>query len=354
LKIALTADLHLTTLARNPERFLALERMLKQCQETKIKLLIIAGDLFDQSLSNYAEFERLYKTHRPADLKTIIIPGNHDQRLSSASLVGEGLIIHTRPVLLPLNKDWKMLLVPYQPDKTMGETIAPFAADLETSRWILISHGDWSPGLKTRDPYETGVYMPLARSDLDRYQPDLVLLGHIHLPFDDAIVHYPGSPCPINISETGLRRFLILDTERGELIPQIIDSPLLYFDEKFVCLPEDTGLDLLQKEMRERITGWDLPPGWEKRVQVRLEIAGFAPDRDELIRLTRQTFKPFSFFKQGEPILDHLYHIPDPDRAEITKQFRIWLESQEWPADPLSPSRECVLEEALKLVYGVG
>ena len=49
MKIAFTADCHLTTQAKNPERFQALSNIFKQCKDNDIQLLVIAGDLFDKA-----------------------------------------------------------------------------------------------------------------------------------------------------------------------------------------------------------------------------------------------------------------------------------------------------------------
>ena len=353
MKIAFTADNHLTTQSRNPERFQALANILQQCGENQVKLLIIAGDLFDQSMPNYAEFETLYKKHRPPGLTTAIIPGNHDEGLNQESITGDGLIIHNEPQLLPLNKNWKILFVPYQKGQTMGSVIAPFAAELTGQRWILVGHGDWSPGLKIPDPYEPGVYMPLTRSDLVLYKPELVFLGHIHLPFDGEKVHYPGSPCPLNISETGLRYFLLLDLKQGKITPVTADSPQLFFDERFVTLSRENELEYLENQMKERIDSWELPAGWEKRVQVRVEVAGFATDREAAKKIVREVFSPFNFSEDGEPDLKKLYHRPDPDREQIALDVQDWIKELEWAESTSAPTKTEILEEALKVIYGV-
>ena len=62
MRIAITADCHLTTRVKHPERYQALSDIFKQCKEKKVQLLIIAGDLFDSTMANYAEFEELYKS----------------------------------------------------------------------------------------------------------------------------------------------------------------------------------------------------------------------------------------------------------------------------------------------------
>jgi DNA repair exonuclease SbcCD nuclease subunit len=353
LKIAITADNHLTTQSRNPERFQSLANILKQCGETQVQLLIIAGDLFDQSMPNYAEFEALYKKYRPPGLTTAIIPGNHDEDLNQNNITADGLIVHNEPQLLPLNNTWNILFVPYQKGQTMGSVIAPFLAELTGQRWILIGHGDWSPGIRTPDTYEPGVYMPLTRPDLALYKPGLVFLGHIHLPFDGEKVHYPGSPCPLNVSETGLRRFLLLDLDQGKITPKLVDSSLLFFNERFIMLSRENELKLLKKQMKDRIKSWELPAGWEKRVQVQVEIAGFAAGRDSVKKLVKEIFSPFSFTDNGEPDLKNLYHKPDPDREQIALEIQDWIKELEWTESSSAPSKTEILEEALKVIYGV-
>jgi DNA repair exonuclease SbcCD nuclease subunit len=353
LKIAFTADNHLTTQSRNPERFQSLANILEQCGENQVKLLVIAGDLFDQSMPNYAEFEALYKKHRPPDLTTAIIPGNHDENLNQENIAADGLIIHDKPQLLPLNKTWKILFVPYQKGQTMGSVIASFAAELTGQRWILIGHGDWSPGVRTPDAYEPGVYMPLTRSDLSLYKPELVFLGHIHLPFDGEKVRYPGSPCPLNVTETGLRRFLLLDIKQGKITSKFVDSPLLFFDERFVMLSQKNELEFLENQMKDRIESWKLPTGWEKRVHVKVEVAGFASDREAVKKIVKQVFSPFSFSEDGEPDLKKLYHKPDPYREQIALYIQDWIEELDWTESASTPSKTEILEEALKVIYGV-
>ena len=353
MKIALTADNHLTTQARNPERFQALVNILKQCGDTQVKLLIIAGDLFDQSMPNFAEFEALYSKHRPPDLTTAIIPGNHDQDLTQEKIAADGLIIHHKPQLLPLNNSWKILFVPYQKSQTMGGIIARFADELKGQRWILIGHGDWSPGIQTPEPYEPGVYMPLTRSDLALYKPEMVFLGHIHRPSDGEKVHYPGSPCPLNLTETGLRRFLLLDLRQGKISPKLVDSPLLFFNERFLMLSRENELDLLEIQMLDRIKSWGLPTGWEKRVQLKVEIAGFAADRDAVKKIVKEVFSPFRFFKDDNLELMQLFNKPDQDREQIALETQEWINSLDWSDNPSLPSKTDILEEALKVIYGV-
>ena len=97
MRIAITADLHLTTQQDHPERFATLQNILEQCGELEIERLIIAGDLFDQSQQNYAEFEQVVADARPENLSIAVIPGNHDPQLTQGALAVEGLEVFSEP-----------------------------------------------------------------------------------------------------------------------------------------------------------------------------------------------------------------------------------------------------------------
>lgn len=354
MKIAITADNHLTTLTKDPQRFQALADIFRQCGEQGVQLLIIAGDLFDQTMANYTDFEKIYQDSRPDDLTTIIIPGNHDHQLQVEALAGDGLFVYSEPTLRPLNDSRQILFLPYREGQTMGEAIAPFADQLSSRRWILIGHGDWSAGQKPPDPYERGVYMPLTHPDLKAYQPELVFLGHIHLPQDDGVVYYPGSPCPLNISETGTRRYITLDTAKGKVEFHRVNSPLVYFDESFLVIPGENEISTLEAAIQTRIESWDLPPGWEDRVQVRVRMIGSSSTgRAEIKSLVESCFEPYSLYQDQPPDLDQLVFSRDEDKAEIASQIQDWVNQLEWEEGPDQPDKSQILQEAFRMIYQV-
>ena len=55
MKVAVTADLHLTSQQENPERFSALKTMLDHIIQLKIEHVIFAGDLFNEDRQNYSD-----------------------------------------------------------------------------------------------------------------------------------------------------------------------------------------------------------------------------------------------------------------------------------------------------------
>jgi hypothetical protein len=155
------------------------------------------------------------------------------------------------------------------------------------------------------------------------------------------------------VTETGLRHFLLLDLKQGKITPKLVDSPLLFFDERFVMLSRENELEFLENQMKNRIESWELPAGWEKRVQVQVEVAGFSSDREAVKKIVREVFSPFSFSKDGEPDLKKLYHKPDPDREQIALDIQNWIEDLDWTESTSAPSKTEILEEALKVIYGV-
>ena len=65
MKVAVTADVHLSTGDAHPERYRALEDVFRRTDKAGIEHLIIAGDLFNEDSHNYSEFEGLCRDHPP-------------------------------------------------------------------------------------------------------------------------------------------------------------------------------------------------------------------------------------------------------------------------------------------------
>jgi len=351
MRIAMTADLHLTTREEDPDRFAALEDILRQCGELGVEGLIIAGDLFDRSRQNFADFEQSFKSARPPGLTVIVIPGNHDPDLKAGALAVEGLEVVSEPSLRPAEDDFNLLLVPYRVGTSMGEHLPPFRDRLKPGRWALVSHGDWSGGLHGADPNEPGVYMPLTRADLAGTEPAVVLLGHIHTPLDGPPVYYPGSPCPLDVNETGPRRFLVFDTETMEISVQRVDSPRLYFNETVVMLPVEDERAYLMAELKQRVQAWGLPDGWQDRVRLRLRITGYSADRSAVEAVAREVGAVFTFYEAG-PDLSDLNHAFGEDRIHIARQVREWIGAQEFPEGAADPTAEDIALEALRVIWG--
>jgi DNA repair exonuclease SbcCD nuclease subunit len=351
VKIAITADLHLTTRDLNPERYETLENLLLDLRSKGVETLIIAGDLFDASLQNYAEFERVCRHPENRVLSITIIPGNHDPGISSRDFSAGNLTIIDTPSLLDL--DGRLfLLLPYQSGKTMGEEIEPFRDQLPPNEWVLIGHGDWTLGLRTPNPLEPGTYMPLTRKDIGNYKPAHVFLGHIHAPMEEGRVHYPGSPLGLDITETGRRKYLIYDTTTDTVETPVVKSPVLYFDESFIILPVEDEIAYLRQRIKDRIQNWALEPEEHSIAELRVKVRGYSADKSTVQKVIQEEFAGFSFYKGEEPDIDEVNISTDLERHYIAEKVMADLSDVSWSDSKDKPSNDDILVEALKIIYG--
>jgi len=349
LKIAFTADLHLTAGQMYPERYHALENIFQQMVEGRISTLIIAGDLFDETSRNYAEFDKLCSKNK--DIKVLVIPGNHDSVLNQQEVTAANLEIYSEPKLQDFGGNAPpFLFLPFKKGKTMGEFISGFASELGENNWVLVGHGDWAEGYEP-NPFEPGVYMPLTRSDLENFKPAQVFLGHIHKAMDKGKVHYIGSPCGLDIRETGRRRFLIFDTDAGKIEHRKVDSQVIFFNESLVILPVEDEADYIEKEIAERITSWDLEEEEIPKTQIKVKVYGYSSDKRKLMETIREAFREFTFYKSWEPDLTEVSVAEDINRAEISDRVSAWIDKLDWNTINNHPSKELILLQALKVIY---
>lgn len=351
MRIAVTADLHLTTRDHHPERYETLENMLADLHARDIDTLIIAGDLFDAHNRNYADFERICRDEKNRDLSLYVIPGNHDLGIDGSKIVSENLRIFSEPTLFDLDGR-SFLFLPYEAGKTMGEVLAQFADQLLPNKWVLVAHGDWAGGLRHTNPAEPGVYMPLTRRDIEVFKPACVLLGHIHAPMDRAPVHYVGSPCGLDITETGRRRYLQYETSANELEPCLVTTPVIYYDESFVIIPADDEAAYLRVQIEKRLSEWALLPEEQEQTQLRVRVRGYSANRASLQAELQEAFDGFSFYKQQPPNIDDVSSSDDVERDFIAEQIRANLEDGSLPNGPDDPGKDDILMAALHIIFG--
>ena len=351
MRILITADTHLSD--TRPERVLTLERLLNTMLRENLKILIIAGDCFDASQTGTALLDSLCIRPAYRQLQINLIPGNHDARIRQAHFSAQNIRIFSEPELMqPDLVSLPILLLPYKAGKTMGDFLAEWNDRLKPGQWILIGHGDWSDGLCGVNPSEPGVYMPLTRSDIDMYQPNRVVLGHIHKPSDSGRVHYPGSPCPLDINETGKRRCLILDTETGAVEVMPVESERIHFAETFVVIPGGNEWERTQKEIRERIASWHVTESEKEKVLIRIRFKGFTTDKAKLAEIARECFQGFSFY--DDDILMNEVAVSEADeRLEIVTLAEKEISGLEFTKNEYDPPDPEIRLAALKTIYGV-
>ncbi|MEA3506076.1 MAG: metallophosphoesterase [Elusimicrobiota bacterium] len=351
MKIAITADLHLKE--GRPERYETLESIFSRCRQEKIENIIIAGDLFDKDMTNYADFEKICRKKKFKSLNIYVIPGNHDAGFSSKMIDADNVkVVSASPEVIDID-GVSFLFVPYDGSRNMGEAIAPFSEELEEKEWVLIGHGDWLQRTGALNPMEPGIYMPLSDTDIRRYRPSKIILGHIHKIIDSPKIHYPGSPVPMHINETGKRRYIHFDTETMEVSSVPTDSPLIYQSQELVMLPVDDIKSYVKEEAVKLKKKWNLNKEDIKKTRIRLKVTGYAPDKKEAAAEIEKNFSEFKFYEDEEADLSGLHIAGSEELNEIASMVKEHIgQKLEWDfSDPLSPSETEVLMEALKAVY---
>ena len=350
MRIAITADAHLTSREQYPGRFEAMEDIFRQSVEMDISQVIIAGDLFDREMINCSEFEELCQCFPGLHLH--IIPGNHDTGISGKAVICRNISVYREPETVDL-EDVTILFVPYEENRIMGSSIALQEEFIKGRRWVLVGHGDYHGGIKQRNPYEPGTYMPLSSNDISRFDPWRVFLGHIHKQTDQGRVHYPGSPCGLDINETGPRRFLVLDTADGSVTPYTIATDVIYFSESFIVLPGDREIERLERDIQTRISSWGLAPGDADRVRLRVRAAGYSSDRQAVLDTLTRGFADFTWHDDG-PDLSDLNISDDRQLGAVADRTREIIEQLEWDYGDDEPGRSMIVESALRVIYGEG
>lgn len=359
MKIAVTSDLHLTSREKHPERFQVLESVLKQMAEDSIQHLVLAGDVFDAAGRNYAEFDAVCRKVKSAGIQVWIIPGNHDPGLKQSSFTADNVTVFEKPVLNQIGAtesdflENPILFVPYDNERNFGDVLADFSDKIAEKKWFLVGHGDWIEGVREPNPYEKGVYMPLGRHDVEKYKPNQVILGHIHKPtlIENNIIHYCGSPCSIDINETGRRRFLILDTDSGLIEERIIHNGPIYFKVDLLVMPIEDEISRVQKQIQQIIDSWELTSEEKNRVSIRVTVRGYSADIRLLSKTVWDAFKELQFYNDEGPKLE-VSSAYDTDRAEIVKHLETAIDNLGYISGADDPDRDTILFYALKSVYG--
>lgn len=351
MKIAVTADLHLRTRNDHPERYEALEAVLKEIEARGIDTLVIAGDLFDKDFCNYAEFEAMCRKYPRVTMH--VIPGNHDAGISTANIVAPNIVIYTTPAVERFDAT-AFLFVPYKEKVTMSEQIARCENDIGEGDWVLVSHGDYYGRLKEVNPLEPGIYMPLSRENISTFKPHTVLLGHIHKPVQCENVWYAGSPCGLDLSETGKRRYLVYDTAEKKVSSHELVPAVLYYDESFIVFPSENEAPALREEIERRISAWKLEDSERAKVIVRVRARGYARDRSAIFDVLKAYFDVFSYYHGAEPSIEDLAASRDDQLNAIARSAMERIDEMEWSFGEDEPDREQVKLEALKAIYRPG
>ena len=351
MKIAITADVHLTSRERNPERYRAFENILDQLVDLKIENLIVAGDLFDASCKDPGEFEKLIDHEKYASISVHIIPGNHDPVISEGAFALQNIHYISRPQCMEFSQGNVFIFLPYQPNSSVGEALADFTHPLTPDAWVLIAHGDNLASTSLRNTYENGLYMPLSGRDIQLYKPKKVFLGHIHARMDATIVHLPGSPCGLDPTETGMRSFLIYDTKSGQVVRLLVETDFIYYQETITVLPLADEETYISQIIRNKVSAWKLDDDQKKKVRVRINLQGYSTNRGNLSSLVMELLGQHKIKLIEPPDLSKVKISNDVMRSEIASTVQKRILELYLPDDQDEPTKDEIILSAMNQIY---
>lgn len=351
MKIAITADVHLTSLEKNPERFHALENILGQLVTLKIDKLIIAGDLFDATCKDPGVFEQLIQKEKYSQITFYIIPGNHDPILSEGTFTLPNIKYLTEPQLVTFSKETNFLFLPYESNTSIGEALGTFPQTLAQNAWVLVAHGDNLESTRLRNNYENGLYMPLSGRDLQLYKPKKVFLGHIHANVDTEIVHYPGSPCGLDPTETGVRSFIIYDTTSGIIERVPVETDVIYLQELLTVLPMQDEETYIKQQLAKKIIDWNLDQDQKKKARIRIKTQGYSTNREKISKTIKEIIEQHQFTLGESPDLSKLKLSTDVMRADIASAVQTRILELGLVADPDEPTNDEYILSAMNQIY---
>jgi len=350
MKIAITADVHLKTEGSSPERLNALADVLDKVIKENIDIVIIAGDLFDMESRNYSLFDNICKDKKHSGINFHIIPGNHDQLVSSKYFTAANITVYTEPKLVFLEEGGPgFFFIPYIAGGSIGEVLAKYRP-LLSGRWLLVGHGDYLSGTKNPNSYESGMYMPLGRSDIEYYNPSSVILGHIHKKMQSGKVCYPGSPCGMDINETGKRSFLVLDTSDLSFTEKTVNTDYIYFSESVLAVPVTDEFEYIKKKIALMIESWDLKAEDAPKARIRIKVSGYCSDLKLLQATVSQSLINYKFYNDEGPDFSGVSVFNEPERVSIVERIRKRIESEAKVAQLSLEKKDRILESAIRFV----
>ncbi|PKO11973.1 MAG: hypothetical protein CVU39_26635 [Chloroflexi bacterium HGW-Chloroflexi-10] len=348
MQIAFTADTHLASDQKHPERENALREILKVIADQNIQILIIAGDCFDRDFTNILPLEVIVKETKSDDLMIYLLPGNHDESIKQSFFSLSNIrVIETTSIEIIAGK--KFLFVPYKNGRSMGEEIGRFENELKGESWILVGHGDLSSYSAAGTQYEPGMYMPLSKRDLNLFKPSLCLMGHIHKPIQEKNIYYPGSPCGLDITECGRRRIAILDIDNMQLKSQTIETEVIFLNESILITPSDDEIQQVGKEIDHLFEPYY--PAEISKIKLRLNLFGYSFNRSTLVKNLEVFLKEKYGLKNCEIFSDEVQPAnEDFVRQQISEKTINFINELDFGDG--GEKKNQVMKEALKLIFG--
>ncbi len=350
MRIAITADTHLRQRDETPERYNALENILVSLERLGIKKLIIAGDTFDKGFSNYVDFEKVCGNH--PEIEVLLIPGNHDPQIEKRFFASSQIRVFDKPAVESID-DFTIVFIPYKEGQTMDAHIAQLKTHgCLPEKWILIGHGEYITKKRVVNPTEPNEYMFISQAAIGEHKPAKVILGHIHKPSEIDRVIYPGSPYPIDITETGKRRFIIYDSQTNQVEDVAVSTERIYFIESIMVFPDEDEIDKTSERIDTAVSKWGLSQDELKKVKLRLNLIGYCTDKPKLEEALRDHLKELGIelYEKDGLDLSGLKVASDLDEEKRAILERASMRLSQLSLDGFHASKDQIIEMMMKSV----
>ena len=294
MKLLLCSDLHLgRTPARLPEPWRrpartirAWEALVECAIREKVNAVILGGDLVDAENGFWealAPLETGARTLGDAGIRVIAVAGNHDAVVLPRLAAFLPSDVFT---LLGARGQWEALVL----KENDAPALRLYGWSFPRPHWDGDPLDDFSPAPPDGLPAlgivhgdlgaSSSRHAPLSLARLQAQPVTAWLLGHLHAPRlheGSPWVLMPGSPQPLDPSETGAHHAWITELQNGALTP-----------------PRPAATASLRYETLEIPLRADIPPGEDTiRKAILRQLEGFDCDRTVLrLRFTGETSDP--------------------------------------------------------------
>ncbi len=248
---------------------------------------------------------------------------------------------------------YSLVFIPYAENRNVGDELALLKNKIEENKWILLSHGDWLGDKLEKNSLEPGIYMPLTQRTIDNFKPKQVILGHIHRPCTiNNVITYCGSPIGLDITETGRRRFLVIDTESAAIESFTIDTDIIYYIADLIILPIKNEEEYIKDQISALIKEWNLTEKEKKKVRIRVNLSGYSANKADLKACIEAGFKDFKEYDDISMMNVNIAE-SDPDLNEISRLVIEYIKEEKWEKSRNEPDINTIILKALETVYGV-
>lgn len=220
-----TSDLHIYS----PESCTTLLRIVESANHANADLLVVSGDLFDNSRVTQETVEKTVEALSHLNMPAVLLPGNHDQ-LDDHSVYHRVNLSFAPLVHLISNPDGQQVGFPDLDLVVWGRAMEEHSPKFRPLEGAPSRDGfGWYVGMAHGFHYPTGEKpdrsSPIFAEEIAKTSYDYMALGHVHVyrnvSSGPVSAFYSGAPDDHAIAHTGQVALVTLDPESGVRVEQI-------------------------------------------------------------------------------------------------------------------------------------